>query len=210
MRHRTAEPAVVRAAITRRCDPLSDADGRIATDRKAALRKAAATREPQPLPALSGEQLSELLRLLGRRHRRAEADCHRCDAQIPTACGRGGRHAGQLRLLGLLRAVLDQAEVKDVLAGRRPVRNLFSASLSSNTSQRCRASSARHREGRGDQGCHCGQPAPSSWDDLGDRCEGRDPAAGRRQVAPVSRTNSATAASRVGKKWSGSMVRVSS
>jgi hypothetical protein len=33
-----------------------------------------------------------------------------------------------------LRAVLDQAEVKDVLAGRRPVRKLFSASLSSNTS----------------------------------------------------------------------------
>lgn len=104
---------------------------------------AAATREPQPLPALSGEQLSELLRLLGRRHRRAEADCHRCDAQIPSACGRGGRHAGRLRLLGLARAVLDQAEVKDVLAGRRPVRKLFSASLSSNTSQRCRASSAR-------------------------------------------------------------------
>lgn len=124
----------MRAAITRRCDPLSDADGRIATDRKAALRKAAATREPQPLPALSGEQLSELLRLLGRRHRRAEADCHRCDAQTPSACGRGGRHAGRLRLLGLARAVLDQAEVKDVLAGRRPVRKLFSASLSSNTS----------------------------------------------------------------------------
>ena len=67
-----------------------------------------------------------------------------------------------------------------------------------------------HREGRVDQGCYRGQPSPPSSDDLGGRCEGRDPAAGRCHVAPVSRTNSATAASRVGKKWWGSMVRVSS
>ena len=67
-----------------------------------------------------------------------------------------------------LRAVLDQAEVKDVLAGRRPVRKLFSVSLSSNTSQRCRASGpgAPPRGPRRPRLLLRPAVAPA-WDDLG-------------------------------------------